>query len=35
MINNISYLFAAKKFGVSEFVNPKDHTKPVQEVGNF
>ncbi|KAM5551122.1 hypothetical protein ABKV19_026116 [Rosa sericea] len=23
---------AAKKFGVSEFVNPKDHNKPVQEV---
>ncbi|RAL48168.1 hypothetical protein DM860_005592 [Cuscuta australis] len=22
----------AKKFGVTEFVNPKDHTKPVQEV---
>ena len=23
----------AKKFGVTEFVNPKDHNKPVQEVG--
>jgi Zn-dependent alcohol dehydrogenase len=23
----------AKKFGVTEFVNPKDHEKPVQEVG--
>ncbi|KAM1151201.1 hypothetical protein ACFX19_034549 [Malus domestica] len=22
----------AKKFGVNEFVNPKDHNKPVQEV---
>ncbi len=22
----------AKKFGVTEFVNPKDHDKPVQEV---
>lgn len=25
---------AAKKFGVTEFVNPKDHDKPVQEVGS-
>lgn len=25
----------AKKFGVNEFVNPKDHDRPVQEVGNF
>ena len=23
---------AAKKFGCNEFVNPKDHSKPVQEV---
>jgi len=23
---------AAKNFGVTEFVNPKDHDKPVQEV---
>ena len=22
----------AKKFGVTDFVNPKDHDKPVQEV---
>lgn len=26
---------AAKKFGVTEFVNPKDHNRPVQEVGSF
>jgi hypothetical protein len=26
-------LSTAKKFGVIEFVNPKDHDKPVQEVG--
>ena len=26
------FLLAAKKFGVNEFVNPKDHDKPVQEV---
>jgi len=25
-------LFAAKKFGVTEFVNPKDHDKPIQQV---
>ncbi|XP_020974004.1 aldehyde dehydrogenase family 2 member C4-like isoform X4 [Arachis ipaensis] len=25
-------LLAAKKFGVNEFVNPKDHNKPIQEV---
>lgn len=25
-------LIAAKKFGCNEFVNPKDHKKPVQEV---
>lgn len=24
----------AKKFGVTEFVNPKDHDKPVQEVSS-
>jgi hypothetical protein len=24
----------AKKFGVTEFVNPKDHNKPVQEVSD-
>lgn len=23
---------AAKKFGVTEFVNPRDHDKPVQQV---
>nr|QMS43729.1 alcohol dehydrogenase [Betula platyphylla] len=27
-----SCCFYAKKFGVTEFVNPKDHNKPVQEV---
>ncbi|KAG4389613.1 hypothetical protein GLYMA_06G122600v4 [Glycine max] len=26
------FFLAAKKFGVNEFVNPKDHDKPVQEV---
>lgn len=25
----------AKKFGCTEFVNPKDHSKPVQEVNNL
>lgn len=25
-------LFAAKEFGVTEFVNPRDHDKPVQQV---
>lgn len=24
--------FAAKNFGVTEFVNPKDHEKPIQQV---
>jgi len=24
---------AAKDFGVTEFINPKDHKKPIQEVG--
>lgn len=28
-----SYCSTAKKFGVTEFVNPKDHKKPIQEVG--
>ena len=27
--------FSAKKFGCTDFVNPKDHTKPVQEVRLF
>ncbi|XP_050878693.1 alcohol dehydrogenase 1-like isoform X1 [Lathyrus oleraceus] len=26
------FLFAAKKFGVTDFINPKDHEKPVQQV---
>lgn len=26
-------ILAAKKFGVTEFVNPKDYDKPVQQVG--
>jgi Zn-dependent alcohol dehydrogenase len=25
-------LLAAKNFGVTEFVNPKDHDKPIQQV---
>ena len=25
-------MFAAKNFGVTEFVNPKDHDKPIQQV---
>jgi Zn-dependent alcohol dehydrogenase len=28
------FLIAAKKFGVNEFVNPKDHDKPVQQVSS-
>jgi len=37
--NNCSLMFicvfsTAKKFGVTEFVNPKDHDKPVQEVSD-
>jgi len=27
-------LSTAKKFGVTDFVNPKDHKRPVQEVWN-
>lgn len=27
-------ILAAKKFGVTEFVNPKDYDKPVQQVGS-
>jgi hypothetical protein len=30
----ILFLIAAKKFGVNEFVNPKDHEKPVQQVSS-
>ena len=30
-----SWLLMAKKFGVTEFVNPKDHENPVQEVHSF
>lgn len=26
------YYFTAKNFGVTEFVNPKDHEKPIQQV---
>ncbi|KAG9457247.1 hypothetical protein H6P81_001755 [Aristolochia fimbriata] len=29
---NLNRFEAAKKFGVTEFLNPKDHNKPVQEV---
>jgi alcohol dehydrogenase class-P len=28
-------LCSARKFGCTEFVNPKDHNKPVQEVFFF
>ena len=30
-----SLLLTAEKFGVTEFVNPKDHEKSVQEVHTF
>ena len=33
--SDFSYIYlipTAKNFGVTEFVNPKDHKKPVQEV---
>ena len=30
----ICVLSTAKKFGVTEFVNPKDYDKPVQEVSD-
>lgn len=30
--NTVCCLITAKKFGVTEFVNPKDHDKPIQEV---
>ncbi|XP_058786835.1 alcohol dehydrogenase 1 isoform X1 [Vicia villosa] len=32
MVFLILFLLAAKKFGVNEFVNPKEHDKPVQQV---
>lgn len=32
MIDVSSLLLAAKNFGVNEFVNPKDHDKPIQQV---
>lgn len=32
LINRFACISTAKNFGVSEFVNPKDHDKPVQEV---
>lgn len=28
------FFLTAKKFGVNEFVNPKDYDKPVQQVGS-
>ena len=31
-MTNVSSWFSAKKFGATEFVNPKDHDKPVQSV---
>lgn len=30
LLNN--YYFLAKTFGCTEFINPKDHNKPIQEV---
>ena len=30
--NSSFLIFAAKKFGMTEFVNPKDHEKPIQNV---
>jgi len=30
----VIFMFSAKKFGVNEFVNPKDHDKPVQQVSS-
>jgi hypothetical protein len=34
LIQHLHHL-SAKKFGCTDFVNPKDHTKPVQEVCSF
>lgn len=31
-IDKTLYLFTAKTFGCTEFVNPKDHDKPIQQV---
>lgn len=28
----IKLSYAAKKFGVTEFINPKEHEKPIQQV---
>lgn len=28
----VLFYFAAKNFGVTEFINPKDHDKPIQQV---
>lgn len=32
IVNVSSFRETAKKFGVTEFVNPKDHNKPIQQV---
>lgn len=32
LINASVYSFPAKAFGCTEFVNPKDHDKPIQQV---
>ncbi|XLR65350.1 hypothetical protein S83_016022, partial [Arachis hypogaea] len=32
LVKLIGYCLEAKKFGINEFVNPKDHNKPIQEI---
>lgn len=32
LTSSLICLLAAKKFGVTEFVNPREHDKPVQQV---
>lgn len=36
LFGNLSYYYviviAAQKFGVTEFVNPKEHDKPIQQI---
>lgn len=32
MLQIFLYLFTAKTFGCTEFVNPKDYDKPIQQV---
>lgn len=31
-LTNAIYLFPAKAFGCTEFINPKDYDKPIQQV---